>query len=321
MTVEEILKQSGFTDDQIKALDAKVVAGFGSVLTTAEQQRTTAEKERQEAVAAREAAELAQRSNVDFYENKIAPSLTAWEEEKARIENDKARASAEAAYYRTQAEEAKKSGFIPTEAPSFDPAKFTPPNPGVQPRDPQGRYVPNVPGSTPGSPTFDVNQVYQRAGDAVGVLTDIQWEHQRLFGQPMPISPTELIRQADAVKLDPKTYASRTFNWDTRRQQMQADDEKKKAEKISADAVAPYEQKLKEAEERHKKELADRDRKWAEQGGSNPDVRMPQASRFADHMRAVKANEAPDPLTLNDQQRRALTATMIRKDITESQVA
>jgi hypothetical protein len=324
MTVEEVLRQSGFTDEQIKALDPKAITAFTGVLTTAETERQTAEKERQDAQAAREAAELAQRSNVDWYESKIAPAITAWDEEKQRYDNERAKATAEAAFYRTQAEEAKKSGFIPTEAPGFDASKFVmPPAPNPnQPRDAQGRYVPGVPGATPGSPSFfDVNKVYERAGDAVSILTDIQWEHQKLFGVPLPISPSELVRQADAMKLDPKAYASRTYGWDARRQQMQQEEDKKKADKIAADAVAPYELKLKEKDEQLKKELAEKDRQWAERVGSNPDVRIPQASRYADISRAVKANELPDPLTLNEQQRRQLTSTMIRKDITESQVA
>jgi hypothetical protein len=308
-TVAEALKLSGFTDEQIKAFDPKAITVFDGMLTTAE-------KDRVDAAAARDQAELAQRSNVEFYETKIAPSLTAWEEEKSRIENERARSSAEAAFYRTQAEEAKKAGFIATEAPGFDATRFA-----AQPRDPAGRYAAGVPGTTPGSPTFDVNQVYQRAGDAVGVIADLQWEHQRLFGQPMPISPTELIRQADAVKLDPKTYAARTFNWETRRLAMQQENEEKNREKIAAEAVAPWEAKLKEAEELRKKDLADLDRKWAEHTGNNPDVRLPQPSKFADISRAVKANELADPLTLNDQQRRAMTSQMIRKDLAESQVA
>jgi hypothetical protein len=315
-SVAEVLKQSGFSDEQIKALDSKAITVFDSLVSDAERQRQEATQARQEAQSAKDAAELAQRSNVDFYENKIAPSLTAWEEEKAKIENSAARNAAEAAFYRTQAEEAKKAGFIATEAPSFDPTKFIP----AQPRDTQGRYVPNVPGTTPGSPTFDVNQVYQRAGDAVGVIADLQWEHQRLFGQPMPISPTDLIRQADAVKLDPKAYAARTFNWDTRREQMRKEEEEKRAKEIATAAVAPYEAKLKEADEQRRKELAELDKKWAERVGSNPDVRSSQPSRFADINRAVKANEMPDPLTLNDTQRRQMTSQMIRKDIDQQQV-
>lgn len=312
MTVEEVLKQSGFTDEQIKTLDPRAITVFSGVLTTAD-------RERQEAVQAREAAELAQRSNVDFYENKIAPSLTAWEEEKQKIENSRAQAAAEAAFYRTQAEEAKKSGFIPGEAPGFDPTKFIPPNPN-QPRDQQGRYVAGAPGGTPGSPQFfDVNKIYERAGDAVNILTDIQWEHQRLFGQPLPISPSELIKQADSVKLDPRTYASRTFNWDSRRQQMQADQEKEKNEKIATEAKAPLEARIKEMEIQGKKALADRDREWAEKLGSNPDIRRPVDSRFSDIQRGINNKDIPNPLDLNETQRRQLTSQMIRKDIEASQ--
>jgi hypothetical protein len=172
----------------------------------------------------------------------------------------------------------------------------------------------------PGSPQFfDVNTVYERAGDAVGVLTDIQWQHQTLFGKPLPISPTELVRQADAVKLDPMTYASRTFNFDARRQQMREEEAKVNRDKIAAEATAPLELKLKEAEEQRKKDLAENDRKWAERVGSNPDVRQPQAvdPKYATLQKAQKAGEIPDPLTLNEHQRRALTSQMIRRDMAE----
>jgi len=311
-TVEEILRQSGFNDEQIKALDSKAVTAFSGVLTAAE-------KERKDAIAAKEAAELAQRSNVDFYENKIAPSLANWEEEKQKIENERARAAAEAAFYRTQAEEAKKSGFIAAEAPGFDPSKFNPTNAngGSPARDPQGRYVAGVPGSTPGSPTFDVNQIYQRAGDAVGVIADIQWEHEKLFGSKMPISPTELIRQADSVKLDPRTYAARTFNWDTRRQQLHEEEEKKKADAIRVEAVTPYEEKLKQQEAEWKKKLADREREIFERVGSNPDMRRPVDSKFSDMTRGVQTKERPDPLNMTDAERRRATTQAIHTELAE----
>jgi hypothetical protein len=307
-TVEDVLRQSGFTNDQIGALDQRAITVFSEVLSTAE-------RERQEAKTAQDAAELAQRSNIDFYENRIAPSLANWEEEKSRIENEKARVAAEAAFYRTQAEEAKKTGFIPAEAPGFDASRFAPPV--TPPRDGQGRYVANAPGGTPGSPQFfDVNKVYERAGDAVGVLTDIQWEHQKLFGHPLPISPTELVRQADLQKLDPKTYAARTFNWDQRRQQMREEEDKASRDKIVAEATAPLEQRLKDQAEQFKKDLASREREIYERAGSNPDVRRPQASPQMNSVaKAVKDGVLPDPLGLNDQQRRALTSQMIRSDI------
>jgi len=318
-TVEEVLRQSGFTDQQISEMDARAITAFTGVLTESSKTLTDAK-------AAQDAAELAQRSNVDFYENRIAPSLTKWEEEKQRLENDRAVAAAQAAFYRTQAEEAKKSGFIAAEAPGFDPKTFTPPNNptnGNAQRDSQGRYVSGVPGATPGSPTFDMNQFAAKAGDAMGLIADIQWEHQHLFGKPLPISPTQLIAQADAVKLDPKTFASRTFNFDARRQELQKQEQEARDTKIAQDAVAPYEQKLKEKDEQSKKALADKDREWAERTGNNPDVRRPQANPLmTDIARAAKTDPVNfDPLSMNDAQRRSLTSQMIRKDIEANSTA
>jgi hypothetical protein len=270
-TVEEILRQAGYSDSQIAGLDRRTITAFSGVLTEAQQ--------------AREAAEQAHRSNVEFYENRIAPSLVQWDEEKSRYENDRARDKAELAFYKTQAEQAKDAGFIPGDAPGF------------QPRDDQGRYVAGAPGSTPGSPTFDVNQVYQRAGDAINVLSDIQWEHERLFGQPLPVSPSELVRKADAVKMDPRTYAAREFHWDQRKQEMQKKEQEKHDDTIRAE----------------------RDRYWAERTGSNPDVRLAQSSRYSDAARAVRAGTRPDPLSLDENQRRAATRSAIREDMAEAQ--
>jgi hypothetical protein len=275
MTVEEVLRQSGFSDQQIAVLDHRAIVAFSGVLTEAQQ--------------ARDAAELAQRSNVDFYENRIAPSLANWEEEKSRIENEKARTAAELAYYRTQAEEAKKMGFIASDAPGF------------QPNDVQGGYMAGAPGGTPGSPQFfDVNRVYERAGDAVGVISDIQWEHQRLFGQPLPVSPSELVRRADAVRLDPRTFAARQFGRDTRRQELQKQEQERHDQKIREEATAVS------------------DRKWAERIGSNPDVRMPQENvRMTEIARGVRSGTRLDPLMLNDQERRRATAMAIRTELAE----
>jgi hypothetical protein len=316
-TVEEVLRQSGFTNEQIAALDQRAVTAFSGVLTEATKAQSAAEQQRAEAKAAQDAAELAQRSNIDFYDNKIAPSLTAWEEEKQRLENERARTVAEAMFYKTQAEEAKKTGFIPTDAPGFDPSKFTPPNPNVQPRDPQGRYVAGAPGGTPGSPQFvDVNQLAARAGDAMGIIADINWHYQTLFGKPLPVSPTELIKKADELKLDPMTYAARTFNFDARRQEIQKQEQEARDQKIREEAVAPWEAKLKEKDELSKKALADKDREWAERTGSNPDIRRPQASpQMTEIAKASKADPTLDPLNMTDQQRRVMTAQMIRKDI------
>jgi hypothetical protein len=329
-TVHEILKQSGLTDEQIATLDAKAITAFTGVLTTAEQERQAAqeavakaeqerqtvqktqgeiEQERQAIAAAKEAAELAKRSNEQFYANEIAPALNNWG-------NEKVQKDAELAFYRTQLEGAKAAGFIPSEAPAFQPQAS-----GVQPRDQQGRYVAAAPGSTPGSPTFTMEDIRNGLGGTLGTLTDIQWKYQRLFNEPLPISPTQLVKEAEAQRLDPAAYAEKRFNFQAREQELVRKTQEEHDAKIRAEAAAPYEQKLAEAETARQKAIEETDRKWAEKIGSNPDVRIAQPSRFADVARAVKANERPDPLNLNEQQRRQATSVAIKHEISEQAVA
>jgi hypothetical protein len=265
-TVEEVLKASGFTSEQISALDQKAVGAFSTVLT--------------EATQAREAAELAQRSNADFYENQIAPSLVNWDAEKSKYD-------AELNFYRSQNQSLRDNGFLPADA-------------AYQPRDAGGRYVAGVPGSTPGSPTFDVNKVYQRAGDAIGLLSDIQWEHQRLFNQPLPMSPSELVRQADAVKLDPRTFAARQFGWDQKRQEVAKAEQEKHDDAIRREATEAAQ------------------KAFAERYGSNPDMRVATHNpKLADISRAVRAGTRVDPLSMNESERRNATKAMIRDDLNE----
>ena len=255
-TVHEILKQSGLSDEQIAAMDAKAITAFTGVLTTAEQERQAAqesvtkaeqerqaaqqavekaEQERQAAAAAKEAAELAQRSNAQFYDTEIAPALNNWGTEKANLE-------AQAAFYRAQNEAARAAGFVPTEAPNYQPQ-----NPAAQTqpqRDAQGRYVAGAPGSTPGSPTFTMQDVRDGLGTTLGTLTDIQWKYQRLFNEPLPISPTQLVREAEAQRLDPVAYAEKRFNFQAREQEMQRKTAEEHDAKIRAEAAAPYEARL-----------------------------------------------------------------------------
>ena len=51
-TLGEVLKKSGWTQEQIDALDAKAVNGLNTVLTTASQAEATAIQKEQEATAA-----------------------------------------------------------------------------------------------------------------------------------------------------------------------------------------------------------------------------------------------------------------------------
>jgi hypothetical protein len=265
-TVQEVLKESGFNDEQIAAMDQKAVAAFTNVLST---------------------AEAAKQANIDFYDNQIAPSLVAWDAEKSRIENEKARLSAEAMFYKTQAEEAKKSGFIPNDAPGF------------QPRDAGGRYV----AGPTGSPVFQPEEVIKRAGDGLAMIATIDWKYRSLFdGKPMPISPTQLIAQADARKMDPMTYAEQTFGFQRREQELQQERQAQHDNKIKQDAVA------------------ERDKYWAERTGNNPDIRAPQENvKITEIARAVRSGQRQDPLLMSETERRLQTRQAIREDIAAQQ--
>ena len=147
-----------------------------------------------------------------------------------------------------------------------------------------------------------MNKVYAKAGDAITALTDISWEHQRLFGEPLPISATELVQRADAQKLDPRTYAARTFGWDAKRAELQEKQQKDHDDKIRNDAEAA------------------RDRYWAERTGSNPDVHMSQHNpKMTDIARATKAGTRQDPLMMSESERRQSTRQSIRTEMQEAQ--
>lgn len=337
-TVREILRQSGLSEAAIDALDAKAMSAFNGVLTTAETSRleaqqaaqkaeadrqaaaaaaAQAEKDRQAAKAAQDAAELAQRSNIDFYEQSIVPGLTGWEAEKKVLETKAANEAALAAFYKAQNEGARGAGFVPQDAPVFTP-------PAAPPRDNNtGRYVAGAPGGTPGSPTYmDPNQVASRIGDVAGTLSDIQWKYQTLHGKPLPMAPSELIRQADAQKLSPMDFAARTFGFAQRERELQEQATKDREAAVAAAAIAEKEKEWKAEKDKMIADQVAKDKKIAESGGSNPDVRTPPgSSRFAEVARAVKEGTLPDPLKMTDAQRRAATRQQIHSEIAERESA
>jgi hypothetical protein len=322
-TVKDILKASGFSEEQIAAIDAKQMAAFGNVMTAAETERNTAsadfnaakeavaraEKERTEAIAAREAAELAQRSNVDFYESKIVPGLTGWDEEKTRLENERVQALAQAAFYKAQNEGAKSGGFIPADAPGYV-APVADPN-----RDGNGRYVAGG-GGTPGSPVFDASAAIKRAGDGMAMLSNIEWRYRKLYNDVMPIPPSQLIAEAEAQKLDPVAYAEKRFNFSQREQELNAQQRTTYEAKLKADeraaADAEWDAKMKAREA----EFAAKEKQRAEQGGNNPDVRMPAgSSKFTEIKRAEQAGTLKSPTKMTDAERKAQTRNMIHSEM------
>jgi len=267
-TVNEILRQTGFSDEQIATLDAKAITAFTGVLSAAEQERQQAELER--------------RSNAQFYEQSIVPSLNSWASEKAQKD-------AELAYYKTQLESARASGL------DLQPLD--------QARDAGGRYVAGSPGATPGSPTFQPDELKTALSNGLSNVAWAMQTHQKLTGEVLPDSFDQLDQEATAQRLPFRDYVSRKYDYAGKQRAMQEKSQREHDEKIRAE------------------ERASTNREWAERTGSNPDVRQAQASRYSDVTRAVKAGERPDPLTLNFEQRRLATRQAIRNEAADKDAA
>jgi hypothetical protein len=324
MTLAEVLKQSGWTQEQIDALDAKAMSGLTDYVTGIEQ--TAAQKEKaaselavkaeadrkaQEAAvvaakAALEAAELQKRSVDEFWNNTYNPGIAAAEVEKARLAKEVADARAESAYYKTQRESyLKEFNIKPEDAPVFTPPAVIPP----------------VENKTPGTPTFTINDVRDQLGTSLGTVANIQWEYQTLYGRPMPISPTELLRQSEANKFkDPATYANQIFKFSERREEQRVAAAKAHDDEIAAKAVAERDAKHKEETDKLTAEFNAKERLRAEQAGSNPDTKLPPgSSKFSDLRRAQQAGERKDPTKMTPQERRQTTLDNIHKALEERQ--
>jgi hypothetical protein len=326
ITLAEVLLKSGWTQEQIDALDAKARTGLTDYVTGIEQ--TAAQKEKaaselavkaeadrkaQEAavVAAKtalEAAELQNRSVKDFWDNTYNPGIAAAEAEKTRLAKEAADAKAEAAFYKAQRESYLGTLNIkPEDAPVFTPPAAT---------------IPAVdPNKTPGTPTFTINQVRYELGNSLGTVANIQWEYRNLYGREMPISPTELLRQSEANKFkDPATYANSIFKFAEKREEIRQAEAKAHDDAIAAAAVAAKDESHKLELKKITDEFSAKERLRAEQAGSNPDTKLPPgSSKFSDLRRAQQAGERKDPTKMTPQERRQTTLDNIHKALEERQ--
>jgi len=315
-TVAEILKSTGFTDEQIAAFDPKAITAFNGVLTTAEQERAAAaesakkaEEERVAAKAAQDAAELAQRANKEFYDQTIVPSLNGWETQEQALKTEIANAKAVAAFYETQAKAAKESGFIAADAPTF-----TPTAPVAPVRGEGGKFVAGG-GGTPGSPTFKMEDFENRLGNGMDNGFWAVQEYQRLSGgQFLPDSISKLAEEASFNKLPFKDYVARKYDFGGKQAALQAKAEADMKAKIAAEATAPYEQKMKDLEKEWQGKLEAKAKEVSERGGNNPDVRRAAISEYPEIKKAVAEGTRKDPLNMTREERQV----SMRKDIQNS---
>jgi hypothetical protein len=262
------------SEEQIKNLDAAVVSAFEPVVTNANQTL--------------EQAELARRANQQLYETQIAPALDGWGSEKANLE-------AQNAYYKTLAEKAKESGFIPADTP-FQP-------PAAAARGANGQYVAGG-NPVPGSPGADMGKLEENLGNAFGTISDLQWKYQSLFGAHMPDSPTALMREAQSQRLPLMDYAARKYNFQQKQQELETKKQKEHDDAIRAEVAK------------------EKDREFAERSSGNPNLVTPAGnSRFAEVRKAVTEGQRKDPLTLSREERRSSTRSAIHQEIAENAVA
>jgi len=126
-------------------------------------------------------------------------------------------------------------------------------------------------------------------------LSDADWKHKQLYGQPLPIPPSQLIAEADRLGISPMEAAERKFKFSAK------------------------EQELRESRIRQEVETKVR-REFAEKAGSNPDFRQPSGSaKYAETRRAVEKGEMKDPLRLTQPERRAQALAAIHKHVEERQ--
>jgi len=257
--------------------------------------------------AAKDAAELANRNVTDFWNNTYNPGVAAWEKERNDLAKKASDAAAEAAFYKAQREGYLGTlGIKPEDAPTFTPPAST--TPAVDQN------------KTPGTPTFSEDAFLKRVDKGVFTIQDIGWKYQQLYGTPIPISPSDLVAKADAIKLSPMEYASRTYRFAEKEAEHRAAEAKRHDDEVATAAKAAEAADWKAKLDAREAEFAATERKRAEQAitSSNPDTKLPPGSaKFTDLKRAVAAGERPDPTKMSSAERRQLTLNNIHKAIEE----
>lgn len=257
-SVREILQQSGIDEYTINSLDERVTGALGNVLAKAEQDKMSVDQ---------------------FWTNTYNPGVSQWEAEKSDLARRIAASEARNAALERERQVLAEQGLV-TESP-------------VTPRNDRGQYV------TPGTPTFsgDANDIVSRASMGLAQIADVDYRHRALFNAPMPITPSQLIKEADARGVDPLSYAEQRFGFSKKETEIAAQREKEKEQAIRDD-------------ERRKMTS-----QYTDSGGSfNP---MTASTSMSAIRRATQAGERKDPLKLDAAGRRKQALESIHRAVEE----
>lgn len=207
-TIAEVLKQNGFTDEQIAAMDQKMSAALDQWGT---QTISTADQLRQ-------AAELKERQLKDYVGTEINPKLNQWEQEKVTRDMENAA-------LRRALDEAKAAGY---QVPDIQIGK-----PAEPQRNAQGQFVANA-NPVPGSPA------YLTPAQAIRVQNEAMWamsEHIRLKGTPLEDEIEKLLSEADAQKLPFRQYVAQKYGFDAARKAIEDKKNKEREDAIRKEAI------------------------------------------------------------------------------------
>jgi hypothetical protein len=169
---------------------------------------------------------------------------------------------------------------------------------------------------------MDPQALVSKVGDAYSTISDIEWQHRTLYGTPLPIPPSQLIAQADALKLSPAAYAERTWNFTAKKNELAEAAKKAHEEQIKAATAAEKDKEWQAKLDAVRSEAEASRKKMAEgMNGNNPDVKIAISSKVAEIARATNAGERKSPLAMTDAERRQATRHAIHKEIEQNQPA
>jgi hypothetical protein len=235
MTIQERLKARGFSDKQIAdivAAGGDAIGKFDEIFAEADTKATEADRKLAEATASESRVK-------DWWDKDATKQINEVHSKNATLE-------AERNFYKTQAEKAKESGFLPADAPGFKAGTN------------------EVPGSP--APVKPGDPKYMTQDEGYKALTTATWvvsEYMRLNGgAPPPDDLETLVAEANGKRMKVRDYVEQKYDFGKRRTEIAAAKQKDHDDKIAKDAADAV-----------RKEYADK--------ANNPDLRPQVASQFS----------------------------------------
>lgn len=242
--LEWLKAESGLTDDELKAYESLLGdAKFKTMLTKIQAQKDTA-------VAAQAKAEEERLALEKQWSDVYQPELR-------KVTQDALAAAGREAKLKAELEQARKYGIIPPEDTSTTEAPRAPGSP-----DPQ--YISRD----------DFSKLENQASSGLATLNDLNAEHYKLFGTPVP-NMTEMLAEVNRERklghtADIKSVWEKSHNVAAKRAELQAAEQKKHDDDIRSQVT----------------------KEFAEKYGNNPNIGIGRPSRFSTYDPSKMADNA-----------------------------